>query len=507
MIAKLVRSRHPVTEAKGVRKLGGDEHAPARMSALVKHFLSPAESLGDFDVEATATLLTAAADVALVLDRDGIIRDVAFGNGELADTFGTAWIGRPWTETVTVESRGKVEDLVSTAGPQASPRWRQVNHPSPTGDLDVPVLYCTISPAPGRRVIAIGRDLRAVATLQQRLVSAQQSLEQDYARLRHAETRYRVLFQLASEAVLIVEAATGRIRESNPAVVELLGLPTKRVVGRTVSELFENEGSDTVRGLLVAARRTGRADEVVARIAGGAEFRVSASLFRQENAAYFLVRLAPVAERPEDEGRRRAQSRLLDVVENLPDGLVVTDPDLKVMMANAAFLDLAQVATEEQARDFALDRWLGRSSVDLNVLVASLREHGTIRHFGTIVQGEHGSRSDVEVSAVAVLDGERPCFGFTIRHVGRRLTAAPETRHALPRSVEQFTELVGRVPLKDLIRETTDVIERLCIESALELTDDNRASAAEMLGLSRQSLYVKLRRYGLGELDEIDEGA
>ncbi len=32
------------------------------------------------------------------------------------------------------------------------------------------------------------------------------------------------------------------------------------------------------------------------------------------------------------------------------------------------------------------------------------------------------------------------------------------------------------------------------------MTGDNRASAAEMLGLSRQSLYVKLRRYGLGDL-------
>ena len=45
----------------------------------------------------------------------------------------------------------------------------------------------------------------------------------------------------------------------------------------------------------------------------------------------------------------------------------------------------------------------------------------------------------------------------------------------------------------------------LCIEAALELTRDNRASAAEMLGLSRQSLYVKLRRYGLGDLDGDDE--
>jgi DNA-binding NtrC family response regulator len=50
------------------------------------------------------------------------------------------------------------------------------------------------------------------------------------------------------------------------------------------------------------------------------------------------------------------------------------------------------------------------------------------------------------------------------------------------------------------------MIERLCIEAALELTDDNRASAAEMLGLSRQGLYSKLRRHGMGDLDgERDE--
>ncbi len=66
-----------------------------------------------------------------------------------------------------------------------------------------------------------------------------------------------------------------------------------------------------------------------------------------------------------------------------------------------------------------------------------------------------------------------------------------------------MTELVGRVPLKDIVRDTTDLIEQLCIEAALELTHDNRASAAEMLGLSRQSLYVKLRRFNIGDLTAV----
>ena len=55
----------------------------------------------------------------------------------------------------------------------------------------------------------------------------------------------------------------------------------------------------------------------------------------------------------------------------------------------------------------------------------------------------------------------------------------------------------GGVPLEDIVRETADRIEEWCIEAALQLTGDNRASAAEMLGLSRQSLYIKLRRFDL----------
>jgi transcriptional regulator PpsR len=136
------------------------------------------------------------------------------------------------------------------------------------------------------------------------------------------------------------------------------------------------------------------------------------------------------------------------------------------------------------------------------VLIANVRQRGAIRLFSTSLRGENGGTVQVEVSAVSVVHaGARPNFGFAIRNVGPRLRTESRISRDLPRSVEQLTELIGRVALKDLVREATDVIERMCIEAALELTSDNRASAAEMLGLSRQSLYVKLRRYGLGDLD------
>lgn len=459
--------------------------------------------LGGLDAESTSNLISAAADVALVLDGDGVIRDVALGSEDMLLEGCRKWIGQPWAETVTIESRGKVETLLRDAASRGDRRWRQVNHPSSRGN-DVPVLYSAVQVGDNGHVVAFGRDLRPNAQLQQRLVDAQQSMERDYWRLRHVETRYRLLFMSSLEAVLIVEAATAKIVEANPAAGELLGENARKMVGRSFPEGFDAEGMNAIGLLLARARAVGRGDDVRARLSGdGREFLIAASLFAQENGSFFLVRLAPVRS---DAGEAAVPRSIIKVMESLPDGFVVTDLEGQVITANRAFTDLAQVATEVQLRGESLERWLGRSGVDFSVLIGSIRQHGSVRLFSTLLRGEHGATSEVEVSAVSVPHGEPPCLGFTIRDIGRRTASSVSARVAqeLPRSANQLTELVGRVSLKELVRESTDLIEKLCIEAALELTRDNRASAAEMLGLSRQSLYVKLRRYGLGDLG-VDE--
>ncbi len=469
----------------------------------MKNFKSPRKSLGSLDAETTAGLIAAAADVALVIDRKGVIKDMAFGSDELSREVDTEWTGQSWVETVSIESRPKIEALLKDADTNAGLRWRQLNHSTARG-ASLPVMYSAIRLGDDGRILALGRDLRAVSSLQQRLIAAEQSIERDYSRLRHAEMRYRLLFQVSSEPVLVVDAATQRVVDSNPAAAQLLGEGAKRLVGRSFPDGFDAAGTKAINTLLSTVRATGRAEDLRVRLSGGQrEFRVSASLFRQDNASHFLVRLSPVHANAEA-SLPRAKSRLLEVVEGLPDGVVVTSTDGRILTANRAFLDLAQLATEEQARNQSLERCLGRPGVDLGVLVANLRQHGSVRLFSTTLRGEYGSSSEVEISAVSVPEGSEPCFGFTMRNVGRRMAVESRAARELPRSVEQLTELVGRVSLKDLVRETTDVIERLCIEAALELTRDNRASAAEMLGLSRQSLYVKLRRYGLGDLDSSD---
>jgi transcriptional regulator PpsR len=218
-------------------------------------------------------------------------------------------------------------------------------------------------------------------------------------------------------------------------------------------------------------------------------------MFRQDRGSYLLIRLRPlepvtdvVAERP-----------LVEVLERMPDAFVLTDAALNILAGNGLFLDLVQQARRDDVRGQPLARYLGRPGIDLGLLAAQLKEHGAVRNFATIVRATDSHEEDVEVSAVTSEEGGESRHGFSIRRTSKVRADTSDNRQ-LPRSVEQLTELVGRVSLKEIVRESTDLIERLCIEAALTYTSDNRASAAEILGLSRQSLYSKLHRHGLGNL-------
>jgi transcriptional regulator PpsR len=236
------------------------------------------------------------------------------------------------------------------------------------------------------------------------------------------------------------------------------------------------------------------------RLVDGQACWISATLFRQDRNASLLVRLQQI-----DLSEGAAGDRPLgEVLERMPDAFVLTDANHAVLASNGAFLDLVQQVRDEDVRGQPLSRFIGRPGIDLAILEAQLAEHGQVRNFGTIVRTPDGQEEEIEVSAVTSAEGGETHHGFSIRLVGRRQADAVAGERQVPRSVEQLTELVGRVSLKEIVRESTDLIERLCIEAALTYTSDNRASAAEILGLSRQSLYSKLHRHGLGNLSDND---
>jgi transcriptional regulator PpsR len=261
--------------------------------------------------------------------------------------------------------------------------------------------------------------------------------------------------------------------------------------------LVEQANRDDVSAYISAVAVNSAISPVSVRLAGRAGFvRLSAVAFRQASKQHWLITiddgLHVVPEKPSDR-------HLLDMVDRMPDAFVLADDKHAIIVANRAFADLVQASSVEQLVGAPLGRFIGRPDVDLNLLRKQLRDHGSVRNFGSIVVDLAGQDEPVEISAV-MIERTQPLFGYSVRSVGRRERDLPPNGQDYPRSVEQLTELVGRKPLKEIVRESTDLIERMCIEAALVHTSDNRASAAEILGLSRQSLYSKLHRHGLGHL-------
>ena len=129
--------------------------------------------------DAEMALLAVASDLSLSIAPDGTIVDLTISAPELVRDGAEAWRGCKLGDIVTVESKPKIADLLAEAIAGGAPRWRQVTHPTPNGD--VPIRYACV--ASGGQLFVIGRDLRTTAAIQQRLLQTQQALERDYMKI------------------------------------------------------------------------------------------------------------------------------------------------------------------------------------------------------------------------------------------------------------------------------------------------------------------------------------
>jgi transcriptional regulator PpsR len=185
-----------------------------------------------------------------------------------------------------------------------------------------------------------------------------------------------------------------------------------------------------------------------------------------------------------------------DLLERGPDAFVVIDDQGAILRANRAFLDMVQMGSETSLLGKPLGRWLGRPGADLTVLLANVLRLGAVRLFSTTLHGEHGTEVEVEISANGNTATSPAYIGVFLRDIGRRLSTEGQAG-GVAQWLDFLTKQVGKTTLRKLVDDTVEVVERHYILAALELAGSNRTVAAELLGLSRQSLYVKLNRYGL----------
>jgi len=442
-------------------------------------------------------------DVTLLLDMDGVIREAT-----LAPTMSTenvdAWLGRPWSEIVD-DANDKIDRIMKDTLRTGISAFRQITQRFPSG-LELPMEFTTVLLGGRAGMLAIGKNLQAVAELQARLISAQQTIERDYWKLREVETRYRIVIEDSNEAVLLVKVADLRIVEANRAAIAALGATARRkdsLVGRELLQEIPQRDREAIELMLRRVRDQGKAPGILVHPGEDAvPWMLRGSLMTSEAGPMFLLQMTPLGKSLAKSGS--AQDDVDALLEHLPDAIACIDSHGGLRRVNRAFLELIEFGSKDAVLGEKLSRWLLRPGADLSVLISNVERHGMVRMLSTTIQGELGTETEIEISAAAYGEDSHRLIGLVMRNISRRLS--PATEHdGLRAALAAMGESVGKTPLRKLVKSTVEVVEQHYVRAALELANGNRTSAAEILGLSRQSLYAKLDRYNLGTTEEDTE--
>lgn len=452
-------------------------------------------------------IVSALTDITIFAGADGKILGITLRekNGVFSPLY--KHIGRQIDGSLTQESAEKLHRRLATLreGARSSDDhaqvWCELMHKLDGAALAAPVRYSIHWLKNEDRFLLLGIDQRPVIELQQQLVQAQIAMERDYENRRELDTRFRITMEETQDAFLFVSAATRKIADISAAAADLLGISRADAIGRDIGA----ELSGLTSAELIDAAASARADEPAPRLEVSARrtmqsMTLSPRLFRAAGERLLICRLDPVS-KADHSSVSPLDSNLRQLYSQTVDGIVFTDANGLIQSASESFLNLVDAPTLDSVQGRSLADYLARGAIDLTVLLDHAKRAGHMRLYATRLKTDFAGQLPVEISAIWISTRERPTMGLIMRDSSRieALRAGVGNGEA---NVASIMEMVGGSPLKEIVSEMTNVVEKLCIETALELTRNNRVAAAEMLGLSRQSLYVKLRKFGLLVRDE-----
>ncbi|RST84712.1 PAS domain-containing protein [Aquibium carbonis] len=437
--------------------------------------------LGEADPDVIARMVAFVAEVALVIDPDNRVRDVSTSNNLDAPLDTETWKGRLFSDLVVPESAAAAQSLLATTRADRRADSQEIVHPTPYGQVGV--RYAAAASGREGDVILIGSPSR----MHRRAAWSSENL-------------FRSLWEFGADAMLVLDGSTGKIRDGNHAAAAILGeSPEKLRRFRLVDMLdpgWRAEVSSRLRGVL----SSGRSDRmiVVPKQADAARVILTMEPSRGEERGLVVARFLPA---DDDAAADGIASSLPQLIRESPDPVVLVDRGGTLVWTNDAFLAAVGAPAAPLAVGQRIDEFLkSKTDPDMSTLLETTARQGRVAVEGLWLEGLSAPAVPVDAMLVDVSAGSLPCFGLVLR-VKSEATRARDTGASL--DLSGLTDLVGRTPLKDLVQNTTDVVEKMCVEAALRLTGNNRSAAARALGLSRQAFYLKLNRLGLG--DHTDE--
>lgn len=428
--------------------------------------------------------ILASADLVLLLWPDGEIAEASFGPSARLGADAGSLRGNAVSDIAVARDRAALSRIVDDA------RHRGVSDPVSIRHTEIigartSASYTAHLAGDGKNVILIGTLTEGGAQLAEKLVEAEiaRSRTQNNSA---SESRYQTLFEASMEGVIVVDVETGRIEEANGKASAILECAVNALIGSSLDSHFTSEAPVEAPDALEA--------EYELTTLKGKECRLESRVVRLLDRTVRMVRLKAL---PNVNGgqEQTSESQPVQLVRKTSVPIIIANKDGMAVWANAAFGALVPGVPIESR---GVSDLLGLTPNALEIALVETDRHGRLLTSFSALESRHEALTDAQVAIVSISAGEPEGYGFVIHETPFDEIQEPAADRPIS-GVEASTlaDMVGQFPMKDLVRRSTDEIERYCIDAALKLTGSNRTEAANVLGLSRQSFYLKLHQHRL----------
>jgi PAS domain S-box-containing protein len=294
--------------------------------------------------------------------------------------------------------------------------------------------------------VLLGQNVQAV--VENGRITGFQAVARDMTERKRSEEalrkleEYRNLFQLANDAILILDAAEGTVLDVNDKACESYGVAHDEFISRTLQDITKDPGG--AEHFLERVRTEGKLQEfevVHINLDGSPiNFMVNTSLIEHQGRKAILSINRDITERKRAEAAlRESEESYQRLVEMSPDGIIVHKDEL-VEFVNSAGLKLIGATSETAV--------IGKSVIDLvrpeyrelmKERVSRLQRGEFLPQIEVKVTRLDGVEIDCEVMSVPFTHKNQPAVQVVIRDITERkhaLEALREREESYQRIVE-----------------------------------------------------------------------
>jgi len=182
---------------------------------------------------------------------------------------------------------------------------------------------------------AVAREIREAEVRHQHRLSQEA--------LRTMEARYRRLFEMAKDGILILDADTGMIMDANPFLIELLGFSRDQFLGKAIWDLgfFKDIVANQANFLELQKKGYIRYENLALETAAGRRIEVEfvSNVYLVNHRKVVQCNISDITERKQAERQiRRTKEEWERTFDAVPDSIALIDTDHRITRVNQAMV-------------------------------------------------------------------------------------------------------------------------------------------------------------------------